>query len=224
MGNRKIKNARRMTFDGIEFKSELEVRLYKTLKEANINCQYEQKTFNLTPGIRPTKPFYVRSKSKGFHLDTTPIKAITYTPDFTFVFNDILVIIEAKGFANDVYPLKRKLFRLCLERSPLNVMFFEVKTKKDLMDAIKIVQKESKAISEIRTLIAHLPAKDVSICYKLLESRDFNRLQEIVDSDLKKMTKGMTEDAVVLDPTISKLTDLSLILSQYTDEDEEEFI
>ena len=113
--NKKIKNARESVFNGITFKSKLEESFYKTLKAANLDPNYELMKFILIDGFRPTVPFYNRSKSKVFRLDMSKVRDITYTPDFTLLYNDILFIIEAKGIENDTYPLKKKLFRRLLE-------------------------------------------------------------------------------------------------------------
>ena len=113
--NKKIKNARESVFNGITFKSKLEESFYKTLKAANLDPNYELMKFILIDGFRPTVPFYNRSKSKVFRLDMSKVRDITYTPDFTLLYNDTLFIIEAKGIENDTYPLKKKLFRRLLE-------------------------------------------------------------------------------------------------------------
>src|SRR5574344_1313681 len=111
MENSKIKNATSIIYDNIHFRSLIEKRVYMKLKEFGINPNYEKDTYELSARVRPCNtPFYVRSKSKGFHLEMSPIHAITYTPDFTFTYNDIHVIIEVKGYANDVYPVKKNLF------------------------------------------------------------------------------------------------------------------
>lgn len=68
------------------------------------------------------------------------VEDITYTPDFNFKLNGIYVIMEAKGKENDVYPIKRNLFRKQLELLDYPVMFFEVHSKKEALEAIKIVK------------------------------------------------------------------------------------
>ena len=120
----------------------------------------------------------------------SPIPAITYTPDFTFEYNGILVIMEIKGFENDVFPVKRNLFRKLLETYDTPCMFFEIRTKRELLEAINIIMQESKPVQEIRKLIPFLPEKDISLGYKFLDSRDFESLQELVDSAIKKVRRS----------------------------------
>ena len=48
--------------------------------------------------------------------------------------------MEAKGFENDVYPLKKKMFRKILERKKTPVLFFEVYSKKNVLQALDIIR------------------------------------------------------------------------------------
>lgn len=138
--NKKIKNARESTFNGITFKSKLEESFYKTLMAAGLEPDYELTKFVLVEGFKPTVPFYNRSKSKVFRMDMTKVRDITYTPDFTILYNDTLFIIEAKGIENDTFPLKKKLFRRLLESMEMPCVYFEVHTKKELLEVIKIIK------------------------------------------------------------------------------------
>lgn len=146
--NKKIKNARESVFNGITFKSKLEESFYKTLKAANLDPDYELMKFILIDGFRPTVPFYNRSKSKVFRLDMSKVRDITYTPDFTLLYNDTLFIIEAKGIENDTYPLKKKLFRRLLESMKVPCVYFEVHTKRELLKVIDIIKSYGKATGQ----------------------------------------------------------------------------
>ena len=138
--NKKIRNARESTFNGITFKSKLEESFYKTLMAAGLEPDYELTKFVLVGGFKPTVPFYNRSKSKVFRMDMNKVRDITYTPDFTILYNDTLFIIEAKGIENDTFPLKKKLFRRLLESMEMPCVYFEVHTKKELLEVIKIIK------------------------------------------------------------------------------------
>lgn len=142
MTNKKVKNATVIEYNGIKFKSKLELAFYKLLVQAGFNPQYERKTYLLWEGCKPTVPFYTRdNKTKLLKLDNTKLRNMTYTPDFTFTYNGRFIIIEAKGKENDTYPLKRKLFRGLLENEvPDNPLFFEVFTQKQLLQAIEIIK------------------------------------------------------------------------------------
>lgn len=141
--NKKIKNATIKEYDNIEFKSNLEVMVYKTLKEEEFTPEYETKKYILWKGFKPTIPFYDKCKTtKELKLNTKKIIDTTYTPDFTFTYNNKFIIIEAKGKENDVFPIKKKLFRKYLEENIANAIYFEIFNKKQLLQAIKIIKNE----------------------------------------------------------------------------------
>lgn len=143
--NKKIKNARKSVFNGITFKSTLEASFYKTLVATGLTPNYETAKFILAEGFKPTVPFYNRSKSKVFRMDMSKIRDITYTPDFTIPYKGTLFIIEAKGIENDTYPIKKKLFRKLLESIKIPCVYFEVHTKKELLEVIKIIKSHGTA-------------------------------------------------------------------------------
>lgn len=146
--NKKVRNATPTKVAGIQFKSMLEARVYKALKAEGINPQYEKHTYTLSAKVTATVPFFNRTKQKGFHRIKGPVLSITYTPDFTFTLNGIFVIMEVKGKENDVYPIKRNLFRKYLEvvktKEKYPLMFFEIHSKTEALEAIKIVKSQNK--------------------------------------------------------------------------------
>ena len=219
--NRKVRNANPLEYNGIKFKSRVEVSIYKLLRTHNIEAKYEEKTFILSSSIRPTVPFYNRTEKSGFHSIMSPISNITYTPDFTFMYNNILVIIEVKGFENDVFPVKRNLFRKLLETLDTYCMFFEIRTQKEMLKALEIIKMESPLIQKIRANINHLPEKDVAIAHKYLSQRDFDSLQDLVDSAIMKVERSRTSNAKpelqerYKNIDIFKLQEMSLAVTEY---------
>lgn len=142
MANKKIKNAKEFSVLGIKFKSKLECTFYKLLKENFEDVRFEAMTFHLWEGFKPTIPFYTRNKQKEFVLDTKKIIDIKYTPDFIVVTKNIVAFVEAKGIENDVFYLKKKMFRKYLEEHPFKrkSMYFECFTKGELTATIKIIK------------------------------------------------------------------------------------
>lgn len=139
--NKKIKNASPLEYDGISFKSKLEKMTYQTLKENNLPVEYEPKKFIIWEGFKPTVPFYNKDKTtRMLKLENKKIIDTTYTPDFTFEYNGHLIIIESKGVENDLYPLKKKMFRKWLEEHQPKSIFFEIYTKKQLLQAIDTIK------------------------------------------------------------------------------------
>ena len=143
--NRKIKNATQNTLNNIEFKSRLEAVIYKSLKESGFEPQYESTKYIIWEGFYPTIPFYNKDSKTGLlKLDDKKLINITYTPDFSFTYNNLFIIIEVKGMENHVFPLKKKLFRKYLETWKIPVLYFEIYNKKQLMQAIEIIKNYEK--------------------------------------------------------------------------------
>lgn len=145
MDNKKIKNAKITEYDGIKFKSLLEVMVYKTLLQEGFEPFYEPSKYSIWKGFKPESPFYKPDKNGNLQLQTSKIIDITYTPDFVLQApdNKTVIIIECKGFQNDTSPIKEKMFRGYLEHILKNMnqptMFFKIKTKKQCLEAIEII-------------------------------------------------------------------------------------
>ena len=167
VNNKKIRNATICKTGNITFKSQLEKSIYNTLQQLGFNPQYEPKTFVLWDGFIPITPFYDKesdtqqkrriengdtNKSKSLVLKTSKIVGIRYTPDFYFKYKDLDVYIEAKGIENDVFYIKKKLFRYFLDQklnsTGQHSIFFEIYTKKQLLQAIKIIENYEKPVEE----------------------------------------------------------------------------
>ena len=189
MENKKVRGTKEVIVDGIKFKSTIEGRVYEWLLEEGIQPKYEAKTYELSTSIRPTIPFFNRI-GKLFGIDMRPVQSITYTPDFTFEFNGIFIIIEVKGKENDVFPYKRNLFRKYLEDIETPVMFFEIRTKKELKEALRIIRAEDTQVQQVRRLITSLPDKDIPKAHKLLEGRKWAELHKITSLAIKRVEKA----------------------------------
>lgn len=155
MENKKIRGATKTKNLGITFKSQLEKSLYKTLLELGFKPKYEPRTFVVWEGFTSITPFYDKEtdtqrdkrdpRSSKILVRKSPIvQPIRYTPDIYFEYNGIDVWIEAKGMENDVFYIKKKLFRKYLDNilatTGKKSLYFEVYTKKQLLQAIEIVK------------------------------------------------------------------------------------
>lgn len=155
MENKKIRGATKTKTLGITFKSQLEKSLYKTLLELGFKPKYEPRTFVVWEGFTSITPFYDKEtdtqrdrrdpRSSKILVEKSPIvQPIRYTPDIYFEYNGIDVWIEAKGMENDVFYIKKKLFRKYLDNilatTGKKSLYFEVYTKKQLLQAIEIVK------------------------------------------------------------------------------------
>lgn len=112
--NRKIKNATECTLNGISFRSKQERAIYKYLLSVGIIPDYEAKRFTIWDRGKLSVPYYDKF-GKTFMKITRKPTSVHYTPDFIFNIGDIKVILEVKGFKNDVTPYKIRLFRDYLE-------------------------------------------------------------------------------------------------------------
>lgn len=171
----KIRNATVCKGNNITFKSVLEKSIYNTLQQLGFNPQYEPTTFTLWDGFLPITPYFDREtdKQKAKRLleavDSCPSKilvqktgrvvGIRYTPDFYFKYNDLNVYIEAKGIENDVFYIKKKMFRYYLDQQLLKdgqkSIYFEIYTKKQLLQALKIIEDYGRGLTETDSDVNH---------------------------------------------------------------------
>lgn len=150
--NKKIKNARTVEYAGIEFRSTTERNMYKKLVSLGVTVEYEPESFILFDTFRPNKPWYqdgVAMNTKKKDPITGKMTILTnkpeslpvwkYTPDFRIKMGDFTFFIEAKGFPNDLWPYKRKLFLHQLQNLP-NTFFFEVHSIKGLLNSVEVMK------------------------------------------------------------------------------------
>ncbi|MCW3111330.1 MAG: Phage-related protein [Segetibacter sp.] len=96
--NKKIKNATKSVIDGVKFDSNLERFMYELLKTAEIEFEFQ-------------KVFLLQDK---FKYRTENIRSITKVCDFWLPTRS--VIIDTKGYENDVSPMKHKMLKMALKR------------------------------------------------------------------------------------------------------------
>lgn len=91
-GNKKVKNAHKFEAEGRKWDSKLEYYLYRLLRENDFDPKIKQK-------------FIIQ---KSFKFQGKLIHQISWSPDF--VISEIKVIADPKGYANEKFPLKFKMF------------------------------------------------------------------------------------------------------------------
>ena len=144
--NAKVINATPCSYNGIDFKSKLEMNIYKAIESEGYTPLYEPITFTIWNGFKPRIPFYKKNKSsRKMALENTKIRDITYTPDIIFYAGTRMILVEVKpDYENDVFPYKKKLFRRFLETQFEGIseehmpIYVQVGTIKHLKDFIKI--------------------------------------------------------------------------------------
>ena len=93
--------SKKVLIDGIKFDSKKEGEYYKKLKIL------EEK--GIIKDLELQKEYILQDK---FKLNNKTIRKITYRADFSYISvkDDILHVIDVKGFRTEIYKLKKKLF------------------------------------------------------------------------------------------------------------------
>ena len=136
-GRSKVKNARKSTYDGKEFKSNLELYCYKRLEEEEILVDYEENTFTIFPALVYPQACY-EGTTKKLYNKGSKIRPITYTPDF--VDPNGKFIIETKGYANESFPLRWKLFKKHLKDNNHHYVLFMPRNKKQVDEVVELIK------------------------------------------------------------------------------------
>lgn len=147
--NKKIKNTRSTTYDGINFKSQLEKSCYRKIKEHGLEAKYEPERIVLWDGIKlgKVKQYAPRRIKPGkYEKDIKPqtraLLDITYTPDFKIKKGKHIIYIDVKGKENDVYPIKKKMFLKHLEERDdgYDYHFFEPHSVRQMLQTINTIK------------------------------------------------------------------------------------
>lgn len=146
MENKKIKNATSIVFEGIQFRSKLEARVYKHLLNKGFKPNYEPEAIELLGSFTPSNPWYSDGEPQVTIKGKPKIeRSWKYTPDFIIDLNNIVIILECKGYSNDLHPYKRKMFLAQLEstcdEAGVKFYYFEVHNIKGLKKSIDVINK-----------------------------------------------------------------------------------
>ena len=136
-GRTKVKNAKKNSYDGKNFQSNLELYCYKQLELAEILVDYEEHTFTIFPATVYPQACY-EGTTKKLYNKVSKIRPITYTPDF--VDPNGKFIIETKGYANESFPLRWKLFKKHLKDNDHRYVLFMPRNKKQVDEVVEIIK------------------------------------------------------------------------------------
>ena len=135
--------AKKVIYDGVTFASGLEKYMYKALKDANIDFEYEGRTFELLPSFTfENASIEKQSNGKGDFIDRGNKKVLNlkYTPDF--IGKDF--IIETKGRANESFPLRWKLFKKWLHDNNDERTLYKPQKMSECDETIRLILLERK--------------------------------------------------------------------------------
>ena len=143
-GRRGPVQARKMSYDGINFASGLERYCYTKLKEAKLFEGYENEKFQLLEGFQFTNHSYERQgngKGEFKQRGGKKILGISYTPDF--VGRDF--IIECKGRANESFPIRWKLFKLWLTTNKIGKTLYKPQNQAEVDRMIQFIKEKRRS-------------------------------------------------------------------------------
>ena len=135
--------AKKITYDGINFASGLERYMYMALRKNKIKATYEGETFVLVNGFHLANESYEKqANGKGDFTNrgSKRILPIKYTPDF--IGDDF--IIETKGRANESFPIRWKLFKKLVSEQFPNYVLFKPQNQKECDRVIDIIKEMRK--------------------------------------------------------------------------------
>jgi hypothetical protein len=125
------------TFDGIKFRSGLEMSCYKMLTEAGIPFEYESKKFLLQEGFTFNHHTFEKVGKKGmFHKTFTKIRKIEHTPDFI----GEGFVIETKGFMRQSNANIVKMFKKHIMDNGLNLNYYLCYNVADIKKVIELIK------------------------------------------------------------------------------------
>jgi hypothetical protein len=135
--------AKKISYDGINFASGLERYTYMALKKEKLFEGYENEVFQLVEGFNfENKSYEKQSNGKGEYTNRGQKKVlgIKYTPDF--VGKDY--IIECKGRANESFPLRWKLFKLWLTKNKIGKTLYKPQNQKEVDRTVMLIKENRK--------------------------------------------------------------------------------
>lgn len=131
--------AKKVTCDGIDFKSGLEKYMHLALKSAGIHAVYEGESFELMSPFKFSPDSYERqANGKGDMINRGNKKhqGIKYTPDFI----GEGFIIECKGRANESFPIRWKLFKDHMKHNK-DVTLYKPQSQKECDEVVRLILK-----------------------------------------------------------------------------------
>lgn len=142
-GSSIVKNRKKSySFKGKNYKSSLERTMAMLLDSAGIPFQYEPEKFEVVQGFHfPFKSYERQANGKGDMVNRgqKKVHGISYTPDFI---GDGF-IIETKGYANETFPMRWKMFKKMLVEGgydPKNLVIYKPQKISECEEVVKLIK------------------------------------------------------------------------------------
>ena len=150
--NKKIRNAKKLEINGLKFRSKLEAFTYQKLIESGItDFKYESDKFVLQEAFEyrnESYEAYEKKEDKQYVKKFTDvdhkIRSLTYLPDFTRINYTTKTgwILEVKGYNNDAFPIKWKLFKKYLQDNDYNITLYKPNTQGNVIKCIELIKQK----------------------------------------------------------------------------------
>ena len=148
--NKKIRNAKKLEINGLKFRSKLEAFTYQKLVENGItDFKYEADKFVLQEAFEYNNESYEayerkegKQYVKNFSDVDHKIRSLTYLPDFTRINPATKTgwILEVKGYNNDAFPIKWKLFKKYLQDNNYDVTLYKPNTQGNVIKCVELIK------------------------------------------------------------------------------------
>lgn len=134
---KQAKPKKSLVYNGIKFRSGLEMSCYKLLEESGIPFDYEKHKFLLLEGFTFENETFEKSGKKGMvHRTSTKIRKIEHTPDFM----GKGWIIETKGFLRQSNANIIKMFKKHIVDNKLNLNYYMAHNVADIKKCIELIK------------------------------------------------------------------------------------
>lgn len=134
-----VKKRKTFVFKGIEYKSGLEKNMAMLLDSAGIPFEYEPQTFQVMESFDFRYDCYERqANGKGDFKNrgNKKVLGIKYTPDFI----GEGFIIETKGYANESFPIRWKLFKKLLHDTVGSLVPLTIYKPQKISECVEVVK------------------------------------------------------------------------------------
>ena len=141
---RKIVQAKKIVIDGIQFQSLLEGSMYRLLRDADVEFEYEGVVLTTFEEFNLEEDCWERATRRSKQMiNRKKVKPVTYTPDF--VGKNQEWFIEVKGRANESFPIRWKLFKETISKRKVKPLIFKPMNVKDCEQVIEILREKNYA-------------------------------------------------------------------------------
>lgn len=134
--------AKKCSYDGVDFKSKLEMYCYKALKREGIPSSYEKRSIQILPPIVDKGMYFKSYAKKKVSAKTNKVQGVLYTPDFEDNLNNAHYgfFIETKGRANEAFPMRIKLFRHWRSKNEPHKEYYQAGNEAEVEQVIQIIK------------------------------------------------------------------------------------